>query len=189
MMNINSIVSPQASLGEFFINETYYVNETAMFVCNSKGGPNNTYQWQANGTDLDGEISQNLTRFNVTSRTGGLYTCVVSNEGGNHSASTFMFVYPYIVIEPPGSVTVSIESSVLLVCYAESFPSPTYLWFRADDGSIREGILTNGSSLSISRIQDRDQGGYYCNTSARGITVQSQVAIITGMIIIIFTHD
>lgn len=179
------IVSPQASLTEISINNTYSLGETALLECASIGGPNNTYQWQANGTDLSGETSQNLTRFDITASTGGMYTCVVSNLAGNHSATTFVFVYPYIVNETSAIITVSTVSSVLLICDARSFPNPEYLWLRADDKDFREGILVNDSTLSIPSIEYGDEGRYYCNASARGRRAQSQIATITGMLLLL----
>ncbi|SMN00269.1 HK97 major tail subunit [uncultured Candidatus Thioglobus sp.] len=163
-------------------NQTYSLREMAILQCSSMGGPNNTYQWQAKGTYIDGEISQILILSNVTASTGGMYTCVVSNLAGNHSASTFVFVYPYIVEEPPAIITVSTGSPVLIICDVESFPSPEYLWLRIEDRIFREGTLNNSASLNISSIQYGDEGGYYCNASARGRTVQSQLAVITGTV-------
>ncbi|SMN00267.1 hypothetical protein SPONL_1150 [uncultured Candidatus Thioglobus sp.] len=154
-----------------------------MVECTSLGGPNNTYQWQANGTNLVGETSPNLTLSGIVASTGGIYTCAVFNQAGSHSASTFVFVYPYIIIEPPEIIIVSVNSSVLLVCDAESFPNPEYLWLRAEGRSFREVIATNGRNLNISSINYGDEGEYYCNASARGRNAQSQVAVIAGKLI------
>jgi hypothetical protein len=144
------------------------------------GGPNNQYQWLANGSSiLDGETSQVLTLSNISADNGGMYTCFVSNIAGNDSASTFVFVYPYIVSHP-SSETTSTGSMVRLTCVAEAFPNPEYLWVRADGETIRDDILTNASSLMITSIEYGDQGGYFCNASAREETAISQVAVITG---------
>jgi hypothetical protein len=71
---------------------------------------------------------------------------------------------------------------VRLTCVAEAFPNPEYLWVRADGETIRDDILTNASSLMITSIEYGDQGGYFCNASAREETAVSQVAVITGKI-------
>lgn len=154
-----------------------------MLECTSLGGPNNTYQWQVNGTNLVGKTSQNLT---IPASTGGMYTCVVSNKAGNHSASTFVFVYPHIIMHPPEIVMTSANSSILLICDAESFPYPEYLWLRVGNGSFREEIETSSRNLNISSVQFGDEGGYYCIASARGRTVQLQIVVITGKQILRF---
>ncbi|SMN00268.1 hypothetical protein SPONL_1151 [uncultured Candidatus Thioglobus sp.] len=156
-----------------------------MVECTSLGGPNNTYQWQVNESNLVGETSPSLTLSSIVASTGGMYTCVVSNQAGNHSTSTFVFVYPYIVIEPPEIVTISVDSSVLIICDAESFPNPDYLWLRDEDRTFREVIETNVRNLNISSIEYGDEGGYYCNASARGRTALTQVVVIVGKLYIV----
>ena len=49
-------------------------------MCTSHGGPNNTYQWQANDTDILGETLAMLTLADVDALTGGLYTCMVTMQ-------------------------------------------------------------------------------------------------------------
>ena len=172
-------VSPQASLAEASINRTYFEGETVLLQCTSKGGPNNTYQWQVNGTESDGETTQNLTRSNAMASTGGIYTCSVSNEAGSDNDSTYVFVHPYIDSDPQSNA-VATGSMVVLICGAEGFPSPEYVWLRSDGRGIRDDILTNGRNLNISSVEYEDQGGYYCNVSSTVGTVESRVAVITG---------
>ena len=173
-----SIVFPEADLTENSINTTYSQGENATLQCTSMGGPNNTYQWLHNETVIEGETSENLTRPFVIVTTGGEYTCVVSNLAGNHNASTFLFVYPYIVSDPL-SVYVSTGLAVVLTCGAEAFPNPEYLWVRPDGRNISGENY--GRNLSISIIEYGNEGEYYCNASARGETAMSEIAIITGM--------
>jgi hypothetical protein len=110
---------------------------------------------------------------------GGLYTCEVSNLAGNHTASTFVYVNPYIVNEPVGSEFV-IGASAVLSFGVESFPNPEYLWQRSDRQAIRFDISTNGSNFSIPSIEYGDEGEYYCIASVRGVSVMSEIAVITG---------
>jgi hypothetical protein len=108
------------------INVTYSQGYTATFQCTSSGGPDNTYQWQTDGNILNGETSGTLTLPNITTSTGGMYTCIVSNIAGNDSASTFVFVDPYFVSQPNSHH----GTTVVLICDALSFPDPQYLWQR-----------------------------------------------------------
>ena len=174
-----SIVFPEAILTE---NVTYSQGENATLQCTSMGGPNNTYQWLHNETVIEGETSENLTRPFVIVTTGGVYTCKVSNLAGNHNASTFLFVYPYIVSDPL-SVYVSTGSAVVLTCGAEAFPNPEYLWVRPDGRNISGENF--GRNLSISIIEYGDEGEYYCNASGMGETAMSESAIITGTCMVV----
>ena len=161
------------------LNNTYNRGDTALLQCTSRGGPNNTYQWLTNDSYIDGEVSENLTLSNVTALSGGEYTCLVSNEAGNDNASTFVFIFPYIVTEH-GGVNTSTGSTVMLVCDAEAFPDPEYLWLRSDGEAIREDITNNSRNLVFSSIEFGDEGGYYCTASGRGKTAPSQVGILSG---------
>ena len=146
------------------------------------GGPNNTYQWQANETDLEGWTLPILVLPNVTADTGGMYTCVVSNLAGSHNASTFLFVDPYFV-SPPGDVQVSVGNRVVLICGAEAFPNPEYLWQRVDGMQIRNYIV-NGRNFTIPSSEFGDEGDYYCIASGTEMSFQSESGRITGTVYI-----
>ena len=171
-------VSPLANLTEAN-NITYTQGSTATLECTSLGGPENLYQWQADGANISGETSEILMLPNVTATTGGMYTCVVTNIAGSNNASTFVFIFPYF-INHPDSDQVSVESAVILICDAVSFPSPDYLWQRADGGNISSDTVTNERNLSISSVEYGDEGRYFCNASVGEDSVQSQIAIVTG---------
>jgi hypothetical protein len=159
-------------------NQTYSQGDTVMLECTSVGGPNNAYQWQANGVNLDNEILPILMLPNITVDSGGEYTCVVSNIAGSHSASTFLFVYPYF-LSHPGDVQVSLSSVILLTCDAVGFPSPEYLWQRVDGMQIMGNAVIDRRDLNIT-AKLGDEGEYYCIAFGRGISPQSQNAIVTG---------
>ena len=173
-------MAPYSNFTEDSINRTYNEGATATLVCTSSGGPNNTYQWLENGVILHGQNSDTLTRPNVTASTGGVYTCMISNIAGSHNASTFVFISPHF-INHPLSEEASVGSAVLLICDVASFPSPDYLWQRLDGMNISNDIVTNERNLNISSVQYGDEGGYFCTASAGEVSVQSQIAIVTGV--------
>jgi hypothetical protein len=144
------------------------------------GGPNNAYQWQVDGTNLDNETLPMLVILNITADNGGEYTCVVSNLAGSHSTSTFLFVHPYF-LSHPGDVQVSLGSLLLLTCDAVGFPSPEYLWQRVDEMYIISDADIDGRVLNIT-VEFGDEGEYYCIALGRGLSVQSQNAIVTGTV-------
>ena len=173
-------MSPEATLTQDSINQTYRLGENATLVCNSTGGPGNSYLWLKDGRDLNGENSSVLTLLDITVTTGGTYTCMVSNAAGNHSTSTLLFVFPYFLQQPLEVVLTSAESSVNITCVAVSFPDPEYQWEHEDGRVIREDILVNMSILTISRIQFGDEGNYYCNALSNGFINSSLNALVTG---------
>jgi hypothetical protein len=144
------------------------------------GGPNNTYQWQFNGTNLDEETLPTLMIPNVTADSGGEYTCVVSNLAGSHNDSTFLFVHPYF-LSHPGDMQVSRGSVLLLTCDAAGFPSPEYLWQRADEMHIMGNAAIDRRVLNIT-VKSGDEGEYFCTASSGRISIQSQNAIVTGIV-------
>ena len=160
-------------------NQTITVETEAVLECIGDGGPNNTYQWQANSSDLIAGTSPVLTLTNVHASDGGEYTCVVSNAAGNDSASTFLYVFPYFILQPTDMQTSS-GMNVTFVCEAEAFPSPEYDWERVDGGPIREEIATNTSLLVFAPVMYGDEGGYYCNVSSLDRTIRSQDVTLTG---------
>jgi hypothetical protein len=130
--------------------------------------------------DIPGETLETLMIPNITSDSGGEYTCIVSSHIGIYNASTFLFVYPYF-LSHPDDVQVSVDSGVLLTCVAEGFPSPQYLWQRADGMKIRDDVITDRNYLSITSVQYGDAGEYYCIASGRGMDIQSHSSTITGI--------
>jgi hypothetical protein len=140
---------------------------------------NSSYQWLFNGTELREQTLATLRLPNITSHNGGEYTCSVSNNLGFYRASTFLFVYPYF-LSHPDDMQVSIDSDVVLTCLAVGFPSPEYLWQRADGRKIRNDLITNVNYLSITGMQYGDAGEYYCVASGRG-NVRSRTSIISGI--------
>ena len=125
------------------------------------------------------ETSATLMLSNVVFSTGGTYSCVVSNDAGSDSADTFVLIQPYFLSQPNDTLT-SVNSSFGLTCDAVAFPSPEYLWQRVDGQNIRDGVNVNQRYLYISSLDFGDEGEYYCNATANGVTVQSHNALLAS---------
>ena len=150
-----------------------------MLICTSLGGPGNTYQWQANNTDIPGETMGTLSLADVDASTGGMYTCVVTNVAGMDADSTYIFIAPYFIIQPVNQ-EVNNGSLISLLCLAEAFPSPTYIWARTDGLEVREELVNNASTLTFDPALFGDEGIYYCNATSREEIERSQDATLTG---------
>ena len=159
-------------------NQTYQQGDNITLTCLTMGWPSAFYQWQMDGSDLEGENSSTLMLRDVNASTGGVYTCIVSNSCGNNSATVSVFIAPYFLTEPQDEFGLN-GSTVTLICLAEAFPSPNYLWFR-EGGSVRDDLNASSGVLSFDTIEFGDEGEYFCNVSSRDSWVQSRMATLFG---------
>ena len=178
----SNVVSPFTTFAPLSVNQTYDVNVTAMLMCTSLGGPNNTYQWKANDTDIPGEIMEVLVLADVDASTGGVYTCVVTNAAGSDSDSTFIFIAPYFITQPVNEETDN-GSPVTLQCAAKAFPSPSYQWARTDQILVRQGLINDSNMLVFNPALFGDEGDYFCNASSRDEVARSQDVTLTGSLV------
>ena len=158
------------------------VGGTVTFNCSAQGGPNNTYQWRKNGSDLMDETDTTLIISNITAMNGGSYTCVVSNAAGNDSATALLYVEPIIVTQPTDILTRN-GTVVNFTCAAESFPNPEYTWEEYNEESSSFDAVSSGSVLQFTPAVFGDEGSYRCVASLPGTSrnATSQLAVLTGM--------
>ena len=176
MHSINT-VSPEGSVSVSPFNMVFNRSDNVTLNCSAQGGPDNTYQWQRNGTDLDSETMQTLTLTQINATDGGEYTCVVSNAAGSGSASTLLNVSPEIVIDPT-DMSARNGTVRMLVCEAEAFPEPQYQWMRVSGENV---VGVDSSILVFDPVIFGDEGGYYCRATSNGVTVTSDTATLTGL--------
>jgi len=173
-------VSPEGSVSASPLNMVFDRGDNVTLNCSAQGGPDNTYQWQQNGTDLDNETMQNLAITQISLADGGEYTCVVSNAAGSGSASTLLNVSPEIVLDPT-DVNARNGTMHMLMCEAEAFPEPRYQWMHVG-GTFGENVVgVNSSLLVFNPVIFGDEGDYYCRATSNGVTVTSDSATLTGM--------
>ena len=158
------------------------VGGTVTFTCSAQGGPDNTYQWQNDGSDLMNETDTTLVISNITAMNGGNYTCVVSNAAGNDSATAVLYVEPIIVTQPTDILTRN-GTVVSFTCAAESFPVPEYTWEKYNEESSSFDTVSNGSVLEFTPALFGDEGSYRCVASLPGTSrnATSNQAVLTGM--------
>ena len=137
------------------------LNDIVMLMCIGSGGPNNTYEWIKDGTILDGETSDTLTLITVNASSGGSYTCTVSNAAGSDSASTTLYVAPYIVTPLEEQILTTDGSNMNISCDADGFPSPNVSWVDMTNTEV-----VNMSLLEFSPVMFGDEGLYRCVATA-----------------------
>lgn len=145
--------------------------------CTALGGPNNTFIWINNSDVIVGET---LPTFDLIPVMGGVYTCEVSNAAGTGNATTTVFVHLRFNIHPTDAFTERGMSQVL-ECEAESFPNPTYEWFRVD-GDVRNDLVGIDTRVLIfNSVEFGDEGVYYCLATSSNFSIPSDTATLTGM--------
>ena len=217
-------VSPEFSVIAV-VNDSNTTNGSSVtFTCSTLGGPDNVFVWILTNSSIDLEIravsppvtvsevvaflqytytvlQQNsdggyvIDSVNATEN-GGTYTCVVVNVAGFNSDEVLLLVQPTITRQPENVLTFMGEN-ISLSCQADSFPPPTYAWFRqATEGDIiiiiplviiivsenesRLMLANGGKDLLFSGIDYSDAGSYFCRANSSSGYADSRSATITG---------
>ena len=161
-------------------DQTYQRDQDVTLNCSALGGPDIFFQWLVNGSNLYGENSSTLILPSVNASTGGEYTCMVSNNAGNDTAPTAVFISPYFTMEPQDVGGLN-GSTITLTCEAEAFPAPFIQWVKVGE-EIREGldIVSSGGELVFDPLVFGDEGSYFCNVSSQGQSLESQSVTLSG---------
>ena len=141
------------------LNPIFSRGNTIAFVCSAMGGPNNTFQWKMNGNIIGNDSM--LEVMDIDASSGGNYTCTVSNAAGSGSASTTLYVAPYIVTPLEEQTLTTNGSNVNISCDADGFPSPTVSWVDMENAEV-----VNTSLLEFSPVVFGDEGLYRCVVTA-----------------------
>ena len=174
-----TVVSSRNSLNVSPLNMVYNPKNDITFICDALGGPNNTFQWQ-----MDGNIIGNdsiLKVMDIDASSGGVYTCTVSNAAGSDSASTTLYVAPYIVTPLEEQTLTFNGSSINCICEADGFPLPTVSW----DRNITGVAASNNSELIMPVVTFGQEGIYRClaNVTINGVGTRTLQLLLVRMII------
>lgn len=138
------------------------------------GSEPKTYQWQLNRKNIPGANSQTLMLNPATWFDRGKYRVVIANRVSaltSKEATVNVLSPPIITIEPPdlkGARGKSIQFSVT----ATGSPSLKYQWTKGVTPIPR----ATGSKLTVSKLSDLSEGGYYVVVTNSFGSVQSRVA-------------
>jgi len=168
------------------LNQTNSAGTTASFTVTAAGQLPLTYRWQKNGADLadgdnvSGATTPELTLNAVSQDDAGTYTVAVSNAvGGVLSAPALL-----IVADPPGIVTapvgqaVAAGSTVSFSVVANGTPPLSYQW-RFNEVAIAGAT---DSSYSRADVQSADAGNYSVevgNAAGSAISPDAVLAVNT----------
>jgi hypothetical protein len=90
-------------------NQTVFVNDTLSFSVTVTGSLPLSYQWNFNGTDIDGATNATLTLVGVQTNQAGTYLVQVTNTFGSIASSNAVLtvlVPPSIITQPTGCTNV-----------------------------------------------------------------------------------
>ena len=208
-------VSPNSSVMAVVGEGNTTNGSSVTFMCSALGGPDNVFVWvMATGPVDQGTISVfppvNVSKVvevlqqtyivlqqssddeyvidsvNATEN-GGTYTCVVVNVAGFDSDEVLLLVQPTITRQPENVLT-SVRENISLSCQADSFPPPTYSWFRqttegdfiVSENEPRLTLANGGKDILFNGVDYSDAGSYFCRASSSSGCVYSRSATITG---------
>jgi hypothetical protein len=158
------------------------VGSTASFSVIAGGDAPLAYQWQFNGTNLDGANSSTLTLVNVTLDQAGPYNVIVSNGSGPPAFSSSATLTVTAAPEPP-AITNQPQSQMALVGGSVTFnvgasgtPPLTYHW--RFNGTNNPGS-PNAATYTLSNLATTQSGPYDVVVSNSVGSVTSIVAQLT----------
>ena len=158
-------------------NQTVLVGSTVNFDVAASGSAPLSYQWQWNGTNLDGAVSQTLSLTNVQPAQAGGYGVVVNNAGGSATSAVAVLtvlVPPAITVQPTNQ-TVLVGSTVDFGAAASGSAPLNYQWQW--NGTNLDGAVSQ--TLSLTNVQPAQAGGYGVMVSNAGGSATSAVAVLT----------
>ena len=104
-----------------------------------------------------------LTIMDVQPEDGGVYLCVSDNPLITEFGFAILYVSPNVT-QQPMEMFVEEGDSVVLTCFAEGFPTPTYTWEKMNmtTGIFEMLVGETESTLSFDPVQYSDFGRYRC---------------------------
>ena len=141
------------------LNTVFSQGDNIALICIAFGGPNNTFQWEMNGNIIGNDSM--LEVMDIDASSGGNYTCTVSNAAGIGSASTTLYVAPYIVTPLEEQILTANGSNVNISCDTDGFPNPTVSWVDMTNTEV-----VNMSLLEFNSVMFGDEGLYRCVATA-----------------------
>jgi hypothetical protein len=138
------------------------------------------YQWQFDGTNMDGATNASLTLADVQTNEAGTYTVIVSNLVGSITSSnaTLAVGYAPVLVSQPQSQAIPVGGNVTFTASASGTDPISYQW--QFDGSNIVGATT--TSLSISNVPIAAAGTYQVMAASPYGSVESSNAVLTVLV-------
>jgi hypothetical protein len=176
-------------------SQTNIPGSDVTFNVSVTGTTNFFYQWQFDGTNINGATLASFATNNVTSASAGSYTVIVSNAIGTVTsappAALTVQSAPWIEVQPISQIAVSVQDFTNLLVAAGGVPPLFYQWYFMPDSLITNQVAgaTNVTYLPAS------SGTFFVVVSNAFGTVTSAEALVTsqaganGITLLIITNS
>lgn len=135
-----------------------------------------TYQWQKNGSDIQGEVGNYLQMQNVSSTDNGAYTCFIENACGYISSDPALVMVnsvPQIITQPQNdTICIGLQAQIFVTASGSGL---NYQWRK-------NGVDISGANnyvYTFSNVQLSDAGSYSCIVWNNCDTITSYTAVLS----------
>jgi hypothetical protein len=161
-------------------NLTLPAGSDATFTVSAKGLPRPHYQWQFNGTNIDGAIQSTLTITNVQATNAGKYSVILSNGISTATSSNAVLavtttpVPPTFTVVPPTTADAFVGQVAQFNAQANGSPSPIITWTT-------NGVtVATGSQLNFPGAQLTDAGTYTVTAANSAGSTNTTLTLTVG---------
>jgi hypothetical protein len=136
-----------------------------------------SYQWNFNGTNIDGATNSLLTLTNVQAADAGNYSVVITNFGGSVTSdvATLTLIYPVTISSQPQGQTIAVGQRAFFSVAAAGTLPLNYQW-NFNGTPIADA--TN-FTLVINGVHTNNAGNYSVFISNSGTSTNSAAAILS----------
>jgi hypothetical protein len=151
--------------------------QTASFFVAASGTAPFSYQWNFNGTNIDGATNSLLTLTNVQAADAGNYSVVITNFGGSVTSdvATLTLIYPVTISSQPQGQTIAVGQRAFFSVAAAGTLPLNYQW-NFNGTPIADA--TN-FTLVINGVHTNNAGNYSVFISNSGTSTNSAAAILS----------
>jgi len=150
-----------------------YLGDLNLYVTAS-GTPPLEYQWFLDGSLIDDATSSTYSKLSITGSSCGVYTCTVTNDGGEATTEDINITMVPVVLSHTADLNRLVGNACILSVTADGSAVLSYQWYK-DDVPISGQIDSN---LVFSDLQVTDTGEYRCYVS-NSVGTTSAATILT----------
>lgn len=146
-------------------SQTVIIGDTASFSVTASGSQPITYQWRKDDVDIPGATDPNLIIDEITTSDFGIYTVVVTNEGGAEVSVPALVTnatVPPQFLSQLDSQVVAPGATTSFTLVAEGTQTITYQWRRNGLNLVNGGVYSgvNTSTLTLTGLTGANSGTY-----------------------------
>jgi hypothetical protein len=162
-------------------SQTVNQHSSVTFSVVASGTAPLSYQWQKDGTDIDGATGEDYTFTANSGSDAGEYRCVVSNSAGSATsdAATLTLVLSPGIGTQPADQTVAAGGQATFAVVATGSEPLSYQWQK--DSTDIDGATS--ATYTIASVAASDAGDYCCvvsNPAGTATSLQATLTVLTA---------